>query len=91
MLANSRANNVIFVDTDNSTFAGPLAIKSIKYIGAASGTANIKETDDSGDILWVESGASNVYNPDLCIRVGAEGIYVNLTNSASLYLYLSDE
>jgi hypothetical protein len=86
-MANTREGNVIFVDTDDSTFSGPLYIESVKYIGNTSGTANIKDTNDSGDVFWEESGANNTYNQGLNIRA-VGGIFVNVTNSAKVYIYL---
>jgi hypothetical protein len=86
-MANGYASNVIFVDT-SAAFTYATRIRSIKYIGASSGTATIKSNaDSSGQTLWQESGTSNVYNPDVCIYDN-KGVYVTLTNSAAVYLYL---
>lgn len=85
-MANARKANVLYVDTDNYNPTDHLVIKSIKYIGNTSGTANIKHKDDSGQILWEESGATNTFNE--CRIVCPQGIYVNLTNSAKVIIYL---
>lgn len=86
-MANAREGNVIYVDTDNTTIAGPLKIESIKYIGNTSGTANLKSEDDSGDLLWEEEGTANILDAGLCIRTNKD-VYVNLTNGAVIYIYL---
>lgn len=86
-MANAKTENVIFCDTSTTTYSGPQKIKSIKYIGNASGTATIKNGSTAGDVIWEESGASNVWNPDVGLRA-MNGIYVTLTNSAKLYIYL---
>jgi hypothetical protein len=86
-MANSAEQNVLFCDTDDTTYAGIRKIRSIKYIGNTNGTAVIKFQSSSGDVLWQESGASNVYNPDLCI-VAPQGIHVAITNGAKVYIYL---
>jgi hypothetical protein len=86
-MANARTGNVIFVDADNTAVTEALSIKSIKYIGAASGTATIKLGGTSGSVIWEESGSANVWNPNVEIYA-REGIYVDLTNSAKIYIYL---
>lgn len=84
-MANVRARNVIIVDT-SAQFTENLTILAIKYIGAASGTASVKEETTSGAVLWEESGTSNVHN--LSVPIWApKGIYVTVTNSAKLYIY----
>jgi hypothetical protein len=85
-MANTKSANVLIVDT-SAQFDGVYEIKSIKYIGAASGTASIKADSTSGTVVWEEAGSSNVWNPDVCLRV-AGGFYVTLANSAKLYIYL---
>jgi hypothetical protein len=84
-MANTRARNVIRVDT-TATFSAQTFIHSIKYIGASSGTAIITSADSTNK-LWEESGTSNVYNPNVDIS-GTDGIVVTVTNSAVVYLYL---
>lgn len=85
-MANARAGTVIFCDTSDTTYTGMLRIKGIKYIGAASGTAEFKQGSSSGATLWRESGSSNVYN-EVCMVV-KDGLNVTLTNSAVVYIYL---
>lgn len=85
-MANVREGNCQFVDT-SAAFTDIKNIKSIKYIGAASGTATIKGGGtSSGDVMWEESGSTNTWNDDLGLR-DCEGIYVTLTNSAKVYIY----
>jgi hypothetical protein len=86
-MANYRSANVIFIDT-SAAFTDYKKIVGVKYIGNASGTASIKSNgSSSGDILWEESGASNVFN-QVEIR-DSRGVYVTVTNSAKVYLYLA--
>ena len=86
-MSNAQNENVIRVDTDNYALTSPVNICAIKYIGAANGTANIKaDASDSAQILWEESGSANTFNQ---VEIRARGgIYVNLTNSAVIYIYL---
>ena len=59
-MANTRVNNVVYVDTTGYTLSGPCTIEAIKYIGNTSGTAIITAgTAGTGSRLWEESGASN--------------------------------
>jgi len=84
-MANTRAANVLRVDT-TADFADLKNICGIKYIGAASGTAVIKDKDTSGNTLWQESGTSNVFNE---VKINAaEGMRVEVTNSAVVLIYL---
>jgi len=85
-MANFRQGNVVFVDTTNANFDEVKHVKSVKYIGNTSGTANIKSRDTSADILWEESGTANVYNGDINIRSDS-GIEVEVTNGATVYVY----
>lgn len=85
-MANYQRENVIYVDTTNATFSGNIRIKGIKYVGAASGTANIKVENNSGANLWEASGDVEVFE-EACIR-SMRGINVNVTNSAAVYIYL---
>jgi hypothetical protein len=86
-MANGTSANVIYVDT-SAAFTYATRIRSIKYIGASSGTATIKaNADSSGQTIWQESGTSNVYNPDVYISDN-KGVYVTVANSAAVYLYL---
>lgn len=85
-MANSRAANVIRVDT-TADFEGPINISAIKYIGAESGSAVIEANGSDSDLkLWEESGASNTFN-QVCIR-DARGVRVEVSNNAVVYLYL---
>lgn len=86
-MANAKEGNVWYIDTDNTVIPGPVEIESIKYIGAASGTANLKSENDSGALLWQESGTANLFDAGVCIRTNKD-VHVNLTNSAVVYIYL---
>lgn len=84
-MSNTRAGNVIRVDT-SAAFTDVRRIKEIKYVGAANGTASIKKTDSGGNLMWEAAGTSNVVD-EVSLR-SPTGIYVTLTNSAVIYLYL---
>lgn len=83
-MANHRDGNVIYVDTTDSEFPDVRNVKSIKYIGAASGTATIKGIS-SGLALWEASGDVEVHE-DVCIRCD-KGIEVEVTSGAVVYVY----
>lgn len=85
-MANSRAGNVVVVDTTGTTVAEGIHIVGIKYIGAASGTATLKAGSSSGNPLWEESGTANVFNQvDIKEK---DGVHVILGTTAKVYLYL---
>lgn len=85
-MANTRNANVIRIDT-TAQINDVLTINSIKYIGNTSGTASIKAESTSGNLIWEESGASNVYNAEVELLL-KNGLFVTVTNGAVLYLYL---
>ena len=91
-MANAKQYNVLFCDTDGTTYTGPLRIETIKYIGNASGTVVIKSgtTAASGDVLWQESGTNNL-PADSCEIFAKDGINVTITNGAKVYIYLCSE
>lgn len=89
-MSNTRAGSVVRIDT-SANFTDIRSICSIKYIGASNGTAVITKAvaaaDNSGAKLWEEAGSSNVHNP--CVDLECPtGVYVAVTNSAVVYLYL---
>lgn len=87
-MANITANNVIYIDTTGYTHSGPLEIESIKYIGAASGTALITQgVSGSGSRLWEEAGTANVFNGESCIAA-KDGIHVAIAAGVKVYIYL---
>lgn len=87
-MANTLANNVLYIDTTGYTYAGPLKIEGIKYIGTASGTALITQgVSGSGSRLWEETGTANVFNGDACINAN-DGIHVAIAAGVKLYIYL---
>lgn len=85
-MANTRHGNVIRVDTTDSLFTDARNIEGIKYVGASSGTATIKGIDGVKTI-WVHTGDVIVFD-EVCIRT-ADGVEVEVTNSAVVYLYLA--
>ncbi len=85
-MANAREGSVWYIDTSDTTIPGRVTVCGIKYIGNASGTASIKDTNSSGDLMWEESGTANVFNP-VCFTTN-NGINITLTNSAKVYIYL---
>jgi hypothetical protein len=86
-MANSYADNVIFVDTTNADYDMQAKICGIKYIGASSGTAEILSgTGAGGASLWEQDGNSNIFE-EVDIRAD-NGFRVNVTNSATVYIYL---
>ncbi len=84
-MANDRSGNTLLVDT-SADFTGSFRICGIRYIGNASGTAQIKKTDTNGGVLWAASGATDLYED--VKMVCTQGIRVEVTNSAKVYLLL---
>lgn len=86
-MANAARASIQFVDADGVTnFADIRHIKGIKYIGNASGTAQIN-ADSGGSVkIWEESGTSNAFDNVHIISL-SKGISVVLSNGASLYIY----
>lgn len=85
-MANARRANVIRVDT-SAAFTDVRRIMGVKYAGATSGTAKIRSNAASdGMILWEHDGDVLEFD-DVCIKE-VEGVYVEVTNSAVVYLYL---
>jgi hypothetical protein len=85
-MANAREGNVIYCDTDDSTFADAKNICGIKYIGAASSSITIKAGSSSGNSLWEESASTNVFN-EVCIH-SPDGIHITVGGTATVYIYL---
>jgi hypothetical protein len=85
-MSNTRAGNVIRVDT-SAALTDVRNVRTVKYLGASSGTASIKKTDTNGAILWSASGSSDQVDQDLYIRCNT-GIYVTVASSAVVLLYL---
>lgn len=88
-MANARTGNVIFVDTTGFTLEQTLVIGSVKYLGAATGTATITAgISGSGQVIWKESGTANLSAEEICAKV--DGIHVAVTNSAQVLIYLEE-
>lgn len=87
-MANTYSSNVRKIDTSGA-ITGPLAIRSIKYIGSSSGSASVKASPatTAGLLVWQQSGSANWSDHDLNI-LASDGIYVTVGNSAIVYLYL---
>lgn len=85
-MANSRAGNVILVDTTATTVAEAIEISAIKYIGASTSSVTLKAGTSSGNVLWEESATTNVFN-EVQIRE-KDGVHVVITGTAKVYLYL---
>lgn len=83
-MANHRQANVIFCDTDE-TFEGVRQVMTVRYIGAASGTAVIKDSDSSEN-LWEASGTED--DSDFVQISNSHDLRVEVTNGAKVYLYL---
>lgn len=84
-MANHSTGNVIYVDTTDSEFTYARSIVNVKYVGAANGTAIIKDLG-SGLSVWERSGTNQVLD-DVCIRC-PQGIEVEVTNGTAVYVYL---
>lgn len=85
-MANTYAANVIFVDTTAATYSGAKYICAVKYVGNTSGTAAIQKRDVSGQTLWAADGTADFV--DEVEIVSTQGIYVTVTNGATVYIYL---
>lgn len=86
-MANTFINNVIRVDT-TAAFALNIRIRSIKYVGDESGTADVRaKAASDGDILWNHTGDVIAHDANIDI-VAKDGVYVTVTNGAVVYLYL---
>lgn len=86
-MANTQAGNVIRVDT-SAAFTETRRIRAVRYIGASTSSGTIKGGGtSSGNLLWEETASTNVYTPDVEIY-DADGVYVTITGTAVVYLYL---
>lgn len=86
-MANTYANNVIFVDTTNADYDMQAKICAVKYVGSSSGTAEILSgTGAGGAKLWEQDGTSDAFE-EASIRAD-NGFRVNVTNGATVYIYL---
>jgi hypothetical protein len=85
-----RKENVLRIDADNDTAAGPLIIEHIRVVATANGaSAQIRADQDSaGVILWESDtlASGHVDSQEVCIRA-ASGIHVDLVDCV-VYLYL---
>ena len=95
-MAHTRAGNVIRVTSsedfsDRASTTAPYVnrVDHIKYIGAASATAEIRKENSSGNLLWEQAG-DVIQSDSISIRAGGDGISVVITNGAVVYLYLGD-
>ena len=87
-MANTRAGNVIRLDT-TGTVPGPAGrIKGILYIGASSATAVLRFDGASSTIIWERAGDVDVLD-DVCIQIveSTENLYIEIASGAVVYLY----
>jgi hypothetical protein len=85
-MANASAENVLYIDTNNTPVPGPLKICGIKYLGAATSSVILRSKDASGAILWSEDGTTDIFeDPEI---KASDGIYVNITGPAAVFIYL---
>ena len=87
-MANTRAGNVIRLDT-TGTVPGPAGrIKGILYIGAVSATAVLRFDGASSTIVWQRSGNVEALD-DVKIQVPAstENLRIEIGSGAVVYLY----
>lgn len=91
-MSNARKENVIRIDTSAAFASEQMTIHSIKYIAGTTGTsASIKsDGSSSGMIMWETASTSDVLDHDLNINA-RQGIYVTVSNSAVVYLYLRNK
>lgn len=88
-MANHRADNVEFIDTDNTALDRQIRIRGVKYIGTTAGTITIRTgITAGGNILWQASG--NVETFDNVIIQAQDGIFVDVVSNASVFLYSVD-
>lgn len=88
-MANTRAANVIMVDTTAFTLDQTVIVSSVKYIGNTSGTAVITTgITGSGSRIYENSGATTQPVDEICAKT--DGLHVALTNGAKVYIYLED-
>lgn len=90
-MASVRKENVVIMATDNDTVDGPLEIMGIKgKAGGTGGSAQLKQTDTSGQILWQTATlAANAadYN-QVYLRIGrGETLHLD-TSDVTVFLYL---
>lgn len=86
-MANSYTDNVIFVDTSPFTLDAQVTIQSLKYRGNTNGTAVVRGGTASDAPVYYENDGADDDNFDTCIR-SKQGIRVEVTNGATIYLYL---
>ena len=86
-MANYQSANVIFVDT-SAAFPNAKRICGVRYVGAAASSASIKaDANSSGAVLWTDTATTSAWYPELEIRDN-NGVYVTITGTASVYIYL---
>ena len=89
-MANYSSANVIFVDTTAFTYAGSVRICGIKYVGASTSSLTIRgNASSTGPILWTDPGTTTKF--EQIEIVDNKGIYVELTGTASVFIYLCVE
>ena len=97
-MANTRAGNVIRVDT-SANFTDVREIRTIKFIGHSSVvageitvTAAVAAGDNSGHLLWDNGNLTTTDSAEHELHiVCGDGVYVNVAHGAVIYLYLGND
>lgn len=87
-MAVTRKENVIRIDADNDTIAGPLKICGILYIAGSTPSATIRaDQSDAGMILWQTTSTADRFDEvEINLQAGA---HIDLAGTGTvLYLYL---
>lgn len=86
-MANTRADNVIVVDTD-AEFDERLSIRSILYEAGTSGSVVIKSNTSGGNTIFSYTSDNDQYFPNIEIEA-KKGIHVNVSGTGTIvYLFL---
>lgn len=87
-MANTRAGNVIRLDT-TGTVPGPSGrIKSILYVGDTGASAILRADGGSSQIVWQRSGDLEALD-EVCIVLpgSTNNLHITVANGAVVYLY----
>ncbi len=85
-MANYREASVVFCDTTGMTVLEGKEVCGVKYIGNTNGTATIKHGGSGGDVIYEAAGTASIFE-DVHFTSN-DGIYIEVTNGAKLYVYL---
>lgn len=91
-MAVTRAANVIKMTADNDSVAGPLRITGIKCVetsGSAGATVLLKKGSTGGVVVYEARVAQSADNwADVFLNVPADGLWLDITGAATVYLYV---